>query len=64
MTLLFWHDVLLKFIIISLFQKFQIWGFGVKKFFLQFLVDILLLGSGSQALLKTIKASQNLINLT
>ena len=33
--------------IISLFSKVQIWGFGVKIFFLQFLVDILPLGSGS-----------------
>ena len=34
--------------IISLFSKVQIWDLGVKKiFFLQFLVDILPLGSGS-----------------
>ena len=34
--------------IISLFSKVQIWGLGVKKvFFLQFLVVILPLGSGS-----------------
>jgi len=33
--------------IISLFSKVQIWGFGVKKIFLQFLVAILPLGSGS-----------------
>ena len=34
--------------IISLFSKVQIWDFGVKKiFFMQFLVDILSLGSGS-----------------
>ena len=34
--------------LIYLFSKVQIWGLGVKKiFFLQFLVDILPLGSGS-----------------
>ena len=35
------------FFIISLFSKVQIWGLGVKKFFLQFLVDILPPGFGS-----------------
>ena len=35
--------------IISLFSKVQIWGLGEKRFFLQFLVDILpLCGSGSR----------------
>ena len=29
------------------FSKVQIWGLGVKKFFFQFLVDVLPLGSGS-----------------
>ena len=33
--------------IISLFTKVQNWVLGVKKFFLEFLVDILHLGSGS-----------------
>ena len=33
--------------IVSLFSKVQIWGLGEKRFFLQFLVDILPLGSGS-----------------
>ena len=33
--------------IISLFSKVQIWVLGVKKFYLQFLVDMLPLRSGS-----------------
>jgi len=32
---------------ISLFSKVQLWVLGVKKFFLQFLVDILPLGSAA-----------------
>ena len=53
--------------IISLFSKDQIWVFGVKKFFLQFLVDILPLGSGPvnpHIFADPDPGSQNLTDLT